>query len=139
MRSVTDFFVACLFGLIVASCNSSQEEELRTWRQSDHDHVELLSSDGEKEFAVSRVILPPETPSSSIVRQSPHRYEGSRSAEAMRTWTAYCVRCHGRIGSGDGPDGSDLMPRAFSNVEWQRATTDADIGDVVLNGLDVFK
>ena len=47
-----------------------------------------------------------------------------------------CVVCHGANGKGDGPGSAALTPkpRDFSDVEWQKATTDEALAKIILSG-----
>jgi hypothetical protein len=134
VRFVSTFLAKGLLVLVITSCDSRQDDGVRAWRPNDHDQEDFVNTDGERTMAVSSAIIPLETSSRGVERQSPHRFEGSLSAEAMGAWVTYCVRCHGRVGSGDGPDGSALSVPVFSSVDWQNSRTYADFEEVVLIG-----
>jgi mono/diheme cytochrome c family protein len=48
----------------------------------------------------------------------------------------YCSTCHGTAGKGDGPAGAALNPhpRNFTDANWQAATSDDRIFNVIKNG-----
>lgn len=68
------------------------------------------------------------------VASSPHSSEGSGAARAMKAWIAQCVRCHGRVGAGDGPDGPASAARNLSDPAWQAATSDERIAEGIRRG-----
>lgn len=57
-------------------------------------------------------------------------------AAAPATYTSRCASCHGPRGAGDGPLAPTLTPRprAFDDLAWQRAVTDAYLHDVIRQG-----
>jgi mono/diheme cytochrome c family protein len=65
---------------------------------------------------------------------SPHARDNSLDARVMQTWVASCVRCHGQIGAGDGPDGPKFLARNLSDELWQQAASDARIAEAIRKG-----
>jgi len=47
-----------------------------------------------------------------------------------------CAMCHGESGQGNGPSAATLnpKPRDWTNKEWQKSTSDADIRSVIVGG-----
>jgi len=60
----------------------------------------------------------------------------SPAAEAKKTFKTRCAMCHGESGVGDGAAAKALTvkPRNFSDKEWQTATTDQQIKDIIVKG-----
>jgi len=58
------------------------------------------------------------------------------AAEAKQLLHDRCAMCHGQDGKGDGPSAATLSPkpRDWSNVEWQKSATDAEIRNAILGG-----
>jgi cytochrome c553 len=69
------------------------------------------------------------SPSTNAVAQSP-------ADEARSIITSRCVMCHGSEGNGAGPSASTLnpKPRDFTNKEWQKATSDAQLKLAIVKG-----
>lgn len=57
-------------------------------------------------------------------------------AAAKEHMTTYCSTCHGTSGKGDTPTGKALTPnpRDWTDVEWQKKTTDDTIFTVISKG-----
>lgn len=56
------------------------------------------------------------------------------NATAMRAWAKNCMRCHGRIGKGDGPDWPSSGTFDLTHPDWQRSRTDAEIAEAIRKG-----
>lgn len=56
--------------------------------------------------------------------------------EAKSVAHVRCAMCHGEHGAGDGPSAATLAakPRDWTNKEWQKSTSDADIRNVIVGG-----
>ena len=69
------------------------------------------------------------SPSANLAPQSP-------ADEARSIVTSRCVMCHGSDGNGAGPSGATLnpKPRDFTNKEWQKATSDAQLKLAIVKG-----
>ncbi|HMA96438.1 MAG TPA: hypothetical protein VKP30_27320, partial [Polyangiaceae bacterium] len=101
--------------LLCVACQSPSQK-VRPWQASDHDQAEVTASSEEVQQPAP-------------VGSSPHSSEGSGAARAMKAWIAQCVRCHGRVGAGDGPDGPASGARNLSDPAWQAATSDERIAE----------
>lgn len=57
-------------------------------------------------------------------------------AEAKQIWDTRCATCHGPQGMGNGPNAAQLKtkPRTFKDADWQKATTDDRIKQVMVEG-----
>lgn len=49
-------------------------------------------------------------------------------------WQENCVRCHGAMGAGDGPQGPMVHARNLTDSAWQAATTDDVIAKTIREG-----
>lgn len=60
----------------------------------------------------------------------------SPADEARDMLANRCAMCHGSSGKGDGPTAMTLnpKPRDFTNRDWQKATSDAQLKTVILKG-----
>jgi mono/diheme cytochrome c family protein len=52
------------------------------------------------------------------------------------TFKQYCAKCHGEDGKADTPKGKQLKARNFTDEEWQKDESDADLIDSVTKGKD---
>jgi cytochrome c oxidase cbb3-type subunit 3 len=108
-------------GLLVAlfACNSPPGD-LRTWRAEDHDHTTNPGQD--------QVVSGPDAgPAPELARVG-------LDEVTVIAWQQNCVRCHGQIGRGDGPQGSMFKATDLTNPTWQRAVTDEGIATTIKNG-----
>lgn len=57
-------------------------------------------------------------------------------AEARTIYTQRCATCHGASGAGDGAAAASLKPkpRSFGDAAWQKATDDARLRKVIVEG-----
>ncbi len=104
-------------------CSDAPREPERTWRPSDHGVPPSLRALDEQESA--RAALPPQHPPVDDPRANPD--------VATTLFRVMCAECHGASGRGDGPKAMGSLPD-FSDLAWQRRTTDARIAEVVRNG-----
>jgi mono/diheme cytochrome c family protein len=106
------------FALCLTSACDRQAPDLREWRASDHDHTQ--------------------NPGSDQVEGGPDA--GSELAEhglnevVLVAWDQNCVRCHGRFGRGDGPQGPMVRATDLTNPRWQATATDDGIVKVIREG-----
>jgi mono/diheme cytochrome c family protein len=121
-----------VFALSTSGCQS-QSTELRAWRASDHDHVEGV--DQQSAGITSETAMPSASEASSAERPvSPHAEGSSQLGQALSTWANHCMRCHGQIGAGDGPNGPQTGARNLTDPGWQARTSDAQIEQTIRSG-----
>lgn len=60
----------------------------------------------------------------------------SDADEAKQIASVRCSTCHGPAGKGDGPSSATLVPkpRDFTNKDWQKTMSDAQLRSVILKG-----
>lgn len=114
-----DVVRALVFGAALAACNSPPGD-LRTWRAEDHDHTTNPGQD--------QVVSGPDAgPSPELARVG-------LDEVTIIAWNQNCVRCHGRIGRGDGPQGAMVRATDLTNPAWQRSVTDEQMAASIKNG-----
>lgn len=67
---------------------------------------------------------------------TPHAAPSQRNQVIDVTWTRQCATCHGKRGSGDGPQSMMVKARDLSNPEWQASVTDEQLVKVIREGKD---
>src|SRR5687768_11232083 len=103
--------------LVILACKS-EAADLREWKPSDHDHT---AQPGNDQVDVSDPAANP---------LSAHGI----SEVVLLSWRQSCVRCHGIIGRGDGPNAAMTRPPDLTNPERQAQLTDAAIASVIRQG-----
>lgn len=111
---------ALALGPTLLGCQSSPRD-VRPWQASDHDRSEEQQ--------------PLQAPPQPVTAESasPHQ-RGAMAGRAMQVWVSQCIRCHGRVGAGDGPDGAALGATDLSNAAWQSAVTNEQIAQAIVRG-----
>src|SRR5690606_859770 len=92
--------------------------DLREWTPSDHDHTSKPSQ-GQVDV--------------SDPAQNPLSAHGV-SEVALLAWRQNCVRGHGVIGRGDGPQAALYRPPDLTDPERQEQLSDTEISTVIRNG-----
>lgn len=61
---------------------------------------------------------------------------GEAAEQAKNLFKTRCVICHGESGKGDGPTAAALnpKPRDYTDAEWQKSVTDADLAKIIVEG-----
>ena len=106
------------FAALVAVACDRPKSDLREWQRTDHDHTEQPSA--------GQVEVRPDA-------GSPLAAQGLDEV-TLASWKANCVKCHGTVGAGDGPQGPMTRARDLTDGAWQAATTDEAIAAVIRNG-----
>jgi hypothetical protein len=92
--------------------------DLREWKVSDHDHV---SNPTESQVEVR------------ADAGSPLARHGIDEVTIV-AWQQNCMRCHGSLGAGDGPQGAMTRARNLADPEWQSRTSDEAIALSIRQG-----
>ena len=104
---------------LVAACNSSPPD-LRPWRASDHDHT--------SEPGNNQVVGGPDA------GVDPELAKHGLNEVAIVAWEQNCVRCHGRFGRGDGPQGGMVHASDLASPRFQSTASDEQILATIKNG-----
>ena len=91
---------------LVVACNSAPPD-LRPWRPSDHDHT--------SEPGNNQVVGGPDA------GVDPELAKHGLNEVAIVAWEQNCVRCHGRFGRGDGPQGGMVRASDLTSPRLQSA------------------
>lgn len=102
---------------LLGACERAPSD-LREWRVSDHDHTTNPNA--------TQVEVKPDA-------GSPLAAQGVDEVTIV-TWKENCAKCHGTVGAGDGPQGPMTHARDLTSPEWQAATSDAVIAQVIREG-----
>jgi mono/diheme cytochrome c family protein len=94
--------------LLALSCNEAPTDR-REWRPSDHDHTDNPSE--------NQVVGGPDGGSPELARVGLNEV-------SLMAWQQNCVRCHGRLGRGDGPQGPMTRATDLGDPDFQRTITD---------------
>ena len=122
MRTPSFRFTA-LLGLfaVTAACDRTPGD-LREWTPADHDHTT--------------------NPNDTQVQVQPDG--GSPLARfgidevTLVAWKQNCVRCHGNLGAGDGPQGPMTRARDLTDPAWQAGTSDEAMARSIREGKGVM-
>jgi hypothetical protein len=104
--------------LLALACNESPPDR-REWRPSDHDHTDSPSE--------NQVVGGPDGGSPELARHGLNEV-------TMIAWQQNCVRCHGRLGRGDGPQGPMTHATDLGNPDFQRTITDEQMLKSIRDG-----
>lgn len=109
----------CALSFAASACES-RPAPTREWRPEDHGQPRELD--------------PSRTPSAEEGEgDAAEPATAERAAEAL--WNIRCASCHGRDGRGLGPARPPgATPADFTSAELQKARTDAQLAEVVING-----
>jgi mono/diheme cytochrome c family protein len=113
------FTRACAFSTVLAACNAPPSD-LREWRPEDHDHTTNPGA--------AQVVGGPDA------GPSPELAQAGLDEVTLVAWRQNCVRCHGVLGRGDGPQGRMMNATDLTNSAFQTGTTDEKIATVIKQG-----
>ena len=108
------------FLLTAAPACDQQAPDLREWRPSDHDHTSNPGTD--------------QVEGGPDAGTAPELAAHGLNEVVIVAWEQNCVRCHGRFGRGDGPQGPMVHAADLANVAWQQTVKDDDILKVIRDG-----
>jgi mono/diheme cytochrome c family protein len=108
------------FLLAAAPACEEQAPDLREWRPSDHDHTTNPGSD--------------QVEGGPDAGTAPELAAHGLNEVVIVAWEQNCVRCHGRFGRGDGPQGPMVHAADLTNSTWQATVKDDDIFKVIHDG-----
>jgi cytochrome c oxidase cbb3-type subunit 3 len=108
------------FLLAAAPACDEQAPDLREWRPSDHDHTSNPGTD--------------QVEGGPDAGTAPELAAHGLNEVVIVAWEQNCVRCHGRFGRGDGPQGPMVHAADLGNPAWQETAKDEDIFKVIRDG-----
>ena len=117
-------FALLALSVAAAACDRPPAADgLREWTPADHDR----NDEKEKSGAQGAGQRGPQG-------QGGGAGKNDQAVLIEATWKAQCLRCHGPIGHGDGPDGPMAKAPNLTSPDWQEKVQDADIAASILNG-----
>ncbi len=125
-RCLRQGLALALFAL--AACDRPPAADgLREWTSADHDR-----SDEKEKLQAGAQATGARGPKGPP--QGAGQAGGGVDALVDATWKAQCLRCHGPIGHGDGPEGPMVKAPDLTRGDWQDTIQDAEIAAVISNG-----
>jgi cytochrome c oxidase cbb3-type subunit 3 len=100
------------------ACNQAPPDT-REWRASDHDHTDNPGA--------NQVVGGPDA-------GAPELAQHGLNELTLVAWQQNCMRCHGRIGRGDGPDGPRVRAPDLTSSAVQAAMTDEQMMKTLREG-----
>lgn len=118
-RWLARLFPLALATTTLAACNE-QPPDLREWRPSDHDHTTNPGND--------------QVEGGPDAGTAPELAAHGLNEVVIVAWEQNCVRCHGRFGRGDGPQGPMVHAADLTNAKWQATVSDDDVFKLIRDG-----
>jgi cytochrome c oxidase cbb3-type subunit 3 len=106
--------------LVLAPACNEQPPDTREWRPSDHDHTTNPGND--------------QVEGGPDAGTAPELAAHGLNEVVIVAWEQNCVRCHGRFGRGDGPQGPMVHAADLTNSHFQETASDDDIFKVIHDG-----
>jgi mono/diheme cytochrome c family protein len=116
------FWPSLLIPFLLGATPSCEEQapDLREWRPSDHDHTTNPGND--------------QVEGGPDAGTAPELAAHGLNEVVIVAWEQNCVRCHGRFGRGDGPQGPMVHAADLTNAAWQGTAKDDDIYKAIRDG-----
>lgn len=131
MQKLTSILTALLLTTALVACGKNNDKPA--------EGTPVGRSNGQQETAppgTAPVAPVAPTPPAVAGPATPAAGDAPAMVEAKQLFGTVCAACHGTNGMGDGPAAASLTPkpRAYSDMEWQKATTDEGIANIILVG-----
>ncbi len=132
MQKLTSILTALLLTTALIACGKNNDKPA--------EGTPVGRSNGQQETAPAGTATAPVAPVAPVAAvagpATPAAGDAPAMVEAKQLFGTVCAACHGTNGMGDGPAAASLTPkpRAYSDLEWQKAATDEGIANIILLG-----
>ena len=130
MQKLTSILTALLLTTALIACGKNNDKPA--------EGTPVGRSNGQQETAPAGTATAPVAPVAPVAAvagpATPAAGDAPAMVEAKQLFGTVCAACHGTNGMGDGPAAASLTPkpRAYSDLEWQKAATDEGIANIIL-------